>query len=177
MTNKAVSSLRLTARALERRLKRHVRKARQQFFVVCMPGFEAVLEQELTTLPSDAEVTILNKTNGGILLEGHLDAIYYLHLHLATVHRILWRVGEFLAQSYPMLYDKARKLPWEHYLGFSQSYTVHVTASESYLNHQRGIAECLADAIRARLEPLGLSATYTSTTNASISDTSTPNQD
>jgi putative N6-adenine-specific DNA methylase len=165
VTNQASSSPQLTARALERRLKRHVRKARQQFFVVCAPGFEDVLEQELTTLPAGAEVTILSKTNGGILLEGHLDAIYYLHLHLATAHRILWRVGKGLAQSYPMLYNKARKLPWEHYLGFCPTYTVHVTASESYLNHQRGIAECLADAIRYRLEPLGLLAKHVATSN------------
>lgn len=152
----------LSARALERRLKRYVRAQPQTFFAVCAPGFERVLEAEVRALTdiAAAEVSVGAVERGGVSFTGHHDSLYYAHLHLYSATRVLWRVGSFLAQSLPMLFDKARKVPWEHYLSAVDTYTIRVSAKASRLNHQRVVAETLSQAISRALTPHGLSPQY-----------------
>jgi len=57
-----------------------------------------------------------------------------------------------------MLYDHARKIPWELYLGFNKSFSIKTTSKESRLKHHDNIAESLAAAINKRLNDLGLEA-------------------
>lgn len=143
----------LTPRALERRLKRYVLKATHDFLAVGAPGFEAVLLEEVRALPN---VTEANIVRGGVEFKGPLETIYHANLHLATAHRVLWRLAKFLAQSYPMLFNKASKLPWEHFLGFAGTVRYSVSARSSRLHHQPKVAETLHSAVRSALEPLGL---------------------
>ena len=152
----------LSERALERRLKRHVRGQLQTFFAVCAPGFESVLETEVRALAatSEADITVGETARGGVHFTGHLDSMYYAHLHLYSATRLLWRVGSFLARSLPMLFDKARKVPWEHYLAVADAYTIRVSAKTSRLNHQRAVAGSLSQAISRALNPYGLTPQY-----------------
>ncbi len=152
----------LSERALERRLKRHVRGQLQTFFAVCAPGFESVLETEVRALAatSEADITVGETARGGVHFTGHLDSMYYAHLHLYSATRLLWRVGSFLARSLPMLFDKARKIPWEHYLAVADAYTIRVSAKTSRLNHQRAVAGSLSQAISRALNPHGLAPQY-----------------
>ena len=143
----------LSERALERRLKRHLMKERHAYFVPCVPGFEDVLEAEVAPLPGAEE---LERTRGGVSFTGPLDLVYHANLHLASGQRVLLRVGTYLAQSFTMLYDHLRRIHWELYLGFQPTYSVRVATSASRLDMQSRIEQTLDDAIRARIEPLGL---------------------
>ena len=143
----------LSERALERRLKRHLMKERHDFFVPCVPGFEDVLEDEVRALPGAED---LARTRGGMTFSGPLDLTYHANLRLATGQRVLLRVGTYLAQTFPMLYDHLRRIHWELYLGFQDAYSVRVATSASRLDMSARIEGTLADAIRARTEDLGL---------------------
>jgi putative N6-adenine-specific DNA methylase len=147
----------LSERALERRLKRHLLKAPQTFFAPCAPGFEGVLAGEVSTLPDAHGLT---DERGGVSFSGLLDTLYHANLHLRSAHRVLLRVDDFLAQSYPMLFDHARRVPWEHYLGFQPHYSVQVSAKASRLRHHNRLISTLSEAITARLAPLGLLPTF-----------------
>jgi putative N6-adenine-specific DNA methylase len=140
-----------------------VRIRPQTFFAVCVPGFEGVLEAEVSALASaapEADITLIETARGGVQFTGHLDCLYYAHLHLYSATRVLWRVRSFLAQSLPMLFDKARKVPWEYYLAFADAYTIRVSAKMSRLNHQRSVADSVSQAISRALSPHGLTPQY-----------------
>ena len=144
---------RLTERALERRIKRYLRKVPQQFFAPCAPGFEDVLEREVAALP---EVTLNGGERGGVTFGGPLDSLYHANLQLRTAHRVLLRVDDFLAQSYPALFDRVSRVPWELYLGFNPGYSLRVSAKTSRLRHHKNIAKAVADGIHKAALPLGL---------------------
>jgi putative N6-adenine-specific DNA methylase len=118
----------------------------------CAPGFEDVLEREVREL--EGVKTVL-PTRGGAEFSGELDLIYRANLRLRTANRVLWRLGDFLAQSYPMLFNKAQKLPWELYLGFATQLSVQVSAKASRLSHKDNIASTLHSAVLAALKPHG----------------------
>lgn len=147
----------LTPRALERRLKRYVWGEQHDFLAVCAPGLEAVLLDEVRALP---DVTDLQSVRGGVSFRGPYETMYHANLKLATAHRVLWRLDAFLAQSYPMLFNKARKLPWERFVGFQKEVAFHVTARASRLRHGPKIAETLHSALQDALTPLGLGAAH-----------------
>ncbi len=146
----------LSERGLERRLKRHLKKEPQHFLAVCSPGFEPYLAAEVARLP---DVTDIDTVTGGVSFWGPLDTLYHANLWLRTAHRVLLRVDDFLAQSYPMLFDYARKVSWELYLGFQQTLNISVSAKKSRLRHRRKIAETVHGGVVERFEPLGLHPT------------------
>jgi putative N6-adenine-specific DNA methylase len=143
----------LSERALTRRLKRYVRGAEHRFLATCAPGFEDVLEGEVRELEGAKDLTVIE---GGVEFGGPFELIYHANLKLRTANRVLWRLAEFLAQSYPMLYDRARKLPWERYLGFAPEFAVKVSAKTSRLRHHKKLAATLHAAVTRALGPHGL---------------------
>lgn len=147
----------LSERALERRVKRYLRKEFQQWFVIGAPSFEPELEAEVRALP---DVDDLKVVTGGVAFRGPLDTVYHANLRLRTAHRVLLRIRTFLAQTYPMMFDHARRVPWELYIGFSPSFTFRVHASRSRLRHKENISRTLADGAVHRLESLGLPGIY-----------------
>jgi putative N6-adenine-specific DNA methylase len=154
----------LTPRGLERRLKRHLLKEQQEYFAVCAVGFEEVLEQELSAISrqlSAENLTIQSKEPGGVTFVAPLEAMYHANLQLRTAHRVLLRIDDFLAQSYPMLFNKVRKIPWELYLGFNKMYSIQVSAKESRLHQHKTIGKTVHDGITEYLKPLELSPQLT----------------
>lgn len=145
----------LSQRALERRIKRQLKNRDLSYYVACAPNFEDVLAKEIAELEHISNIEL---EHGGISFDAPLDTLYHANLNLRTAHRVLLRLGNFLSQSHPMLYDHARKIPWELYLGFNKSFSIRTTAKESRLSHHNHIAESLAAAINKRLNDLGLEA-------------------
>ncbi len=143
----------LTQRALERRLKRYVLKETHDFLAVGAPGFEGVLLEEVQALPA---VSAVKAVRGGVEFRGPYTTIYHANLQLATAHRVLWRVAEFLAQSYPMLYNKAAKVPWERFLGFAETVQFNVSSRSSRLHYPPKVAETVLSALQKAVLPLGL---------------------
>ena len=143
----------ISARALERRLKRRLRKAEQHFFAPCAPGFEAALAAEVAALP---EVALSATERGGVSFSGPLDTVYHANLWLRSAHRVLLRIDDFPAKNEPTLYDRVRRLPWELYLGYAEAYRLRVSSKRSRLAHQRAVIETVAAGIGTALDPLGL---------------------
>jgi putative N6-adenine-specific DNA methylase len=143
----------LTPRGLERRIKRRLLSAECQFFAVCTPRLEKICAAELAALPT---ATITNVVTGGIEFSGPFDLVYETNLCLRTAQRILLRIGDLKACSYPELYNKCRRIPWEVYIGFDTMVKFNITAKKSRLHHAGTIAKTLFDAARDHMQTLGI---------------------
>lgn len=146
----------LTDRGLQRRLKRHFLKQQHDFFAITTPGFEHVLKSELQLFDG---VEICETTNGGVQFSGPLDLIYKSNLHLRTANRVLMRIESFTARSYPELYNKCRRIPWELYCGFSNAVSFSVSSKNSRLHHSQNIENAIFDALHDYMEKLGVKVT------------------
>ncbi len=145
---------RLSPRALERRLKRHLRREPQRFFAVGAPGFEAELEHEVRALEGATDLEVVR---GGVAYTAELTSVYGATLQLRTAHRLYLRLREgMLAQTRTMLFDHLRRLPWELHLGFEAAWSLGVRSRASRLLPGDDVAGTVEDAVRARMEPLGL---------------------
>jgi putative N6-adenine-specific DNA methylase len=153
MTKSAESKIILTPAGLERRLKRHLLKETQEFIAVTTPGLESMLEREVRALPL---VTFLRNVNGGVEFSGPLTTIYQAGLKLRTASRVLMRVDSFVAKSYPELYNKARRIPWELFTGFEKNVAIDATSRSSRLHHTENIVKSVFDALTDHQEQLGV---------------------
>jgi putative N6-adenine-specific DNA methylase len=143
----------LSAHALERRLKRYLLKENQRFLAITTPGFETILEKEIAELGS---TQISGLIEGGVEYSGDIDLIYNSNLYLRTANRILMRIGEFTARSYPELYNKCKRIRWELFTGFNSEVSFSVSSRKSRLHHTDNIASTVYDAISESIRPLGL---------------------
>ena len=146
----------LSPAGLERRLKRHLLKETQKFFAITTPGFEKILEKELSLLP---ECKVESMINGGVEFSGPLALVYYANLKLRTANRVLLRVDSFIAKSYPELFNKASRIDWELYAGFARKIAWEVSAHSSRLHHTANIEKTVSDACAAHMRSLGVNAT------------------
>jgi putative N6-adenine-specific DNA methylase len=141
----------LSEAGLARRLKRHLLKAPQEFFAVTTPGLEAPLESEIKILTGAVN---LRKVNGGVEFGGPLELVYDAALRLRTANRLLMRVDSFVARSYPELFNKARRIPWELYTGFTTDIDVDAVSRTSRLHHTDNIEKAVFDGIVDRMRTL-----------------------
>ncbi len=148
----SVDSQSLTPRALQRRLKRRFLKETHRFFAVCTPGFEDVCCSELTDLRIDK----LSPETGGVAFEGPVELVYHCNYTSRTATRFLVRIASFGARSYPELYGKVRRIPWELWLGFAPAVSVQVSSSHSRLHHTTNIEKAVADGIGEHMKTLGI---------------------
>ncbi len=70
------------------------------------------------------------------------------NLWLRTASRIVVRMGEFRARGFPELERRARRLPWQRFVGPVSSVRFRVTAKKSRLYHTEAIVERLAEAVQ-----------------------------
>ena len=144
--------MQLSERALKRRAQVFIRHGNQEAFLQARPGLEAILAEELRSRGMSG-----NETVGGITVATDLRALYSLNLGLSVPTRVLLRMGSALSQSYPMLYDRMQRLPWEVALGRNPAAWVSVAISRSRLRHKQHVRNTIFDAMDARLSPFGLS--------------------
>ena len=130
----------------------------KQFFAVSAPGLEPLTAQELKELnllgaesPDAAGTAVSEGVDGGVAFRGGLETLYRANLHLLTASRVLLRMGEFRAVSFPELRKKAGRLEWEAYLEPGQPLSVHATCRKSRLYHSDAVAERVSGAIGDRL--------------------------
>jgi len=140
-----------------------------KLFVVCAPGLEPFLAQELEGLglrpllpprpPSSPNVWERKggqrgEGEGGVEFQGTLRDVYRANLHLRTASRVLVRLGAFYAAGFPELVRKASRLPWERHLTPRQPVALRVTCHKSRLYHSDAVAERVARAMGDRLGQL-----------------------
>ena len=155
----------LTQRGLERSIKRRLTSKLQTFAVITTPGFEAVTGGEIESVTHPAELRI---GHGIIEFEAPFDAVYRLNLHLSTASRILLRLGSFTARSYPELFNKLHRLPWELYTGFHPDIGCIAASRSSRLHHTAVLCKTLADAVTSYLLRLGVRKTYAKTSSHTV---------
>ncbi len=142
----------ISDQALLRRAKRFLRSAPLGLFAQTSPGFEVQALEEIRQLGLAASTT-----PGGVAFAGTMPELYAVNYSTQLPSRVLLRIKSFLAQSYPMLYNHTRKLPWEVFIGKNPEVSYVVSSKQSRLRHMEHIAESVHQAITQRLEPLGLS--------------------
>lgn len=141
----------LSSRAIRRRSKKYLRGQSLELFVPTLPGFEDIAVCELCQLGLNARALV-----GGAEFPGDLASVYAANLSLRSGNRVLLRLANFLSQTYPMLYNHARKVPWEAVLGNCPDISIDVSSRHSRLRHMDHIQSVIYDAITRRTHPLGL---------------------
>lgn len=146
----------LTERALERRVKRWLASGPFDCFVQAAPGLEDLLRTELLQLGFEPGEAVA----GGVPVQLDAAGIMLCNLELRTASRVLLRLGNFPAGSREMLYDRARRLPWEVHLGASGTYRLHLVSSRSALQAGDELAQVMIDAIHRHMRELGAEARF-----------------
>lgn len=129
-----------------------------RLFAVTSPGLELFTSSELSLLgiTSNPPVSFSSagephEESGGLEFEASLTDLYRVNLHLRTANRVIMRLGEFTAVSFPELRKKAARLPWESVLRPGQPIALRVTCHKSKLYHSDGVAERISGAIADHL--------------------------
>ena len=128
--------------ALHRRAKKFLLRNEIDLFIPVLPGLEHVTAEEVRQYGHD-----IHTVHGGVELHGNLSTIYKANLLVRSGNYVLLRLDNFLSQSYPMLYDRARRVDWTAVLGNCPDISIHVTSRASRLNHKEGIRKVIFDAI------------------------------
>ncbi len=128
-------------------------------YVVCPPGLEPFLRQEISDLglkfeapPALSGKEEAGEDAGGIELVGPLDDLCRLNLHLRTASRVIVRMGTFHASKETMLRQGTARLCWEQFLQRGQAIAVRVTCHRSRLYHTRAVTEWIVNGIADRLK-------------------------
>ncbi len=136
---------------LEKRVKRHVLGRQRSFYVSALPGLEHLCADELSALGDIALEGVVEK--GGVAFAGRVHDGYAANLMLRTANRVLMRLDAFEAQNFRQLEKKARRFPWELYLGSGANVQFHATSRQSRLIHTEAIAGHFREAVAQRLQP------------------------
>jgi len=116
-------------------------------YAVVVPGLEAIAADELNELAAHD----VRADAGGVSFTTTMDGLFRINLRSRICTRILIRLASFRALSFPELYNKSKKVVWEHYIGAHTSVSVRVSCSHSKLMHSGRAEQALADAVSDRL--------------------------
>lgn len=121
-------------------------------YAVVVPGLEPIAAAELIEL-SAHEV----KTDaGGIHFTSSMDGLFRISLRSRCCTRILVRLAEFKALSFPELYNKAGRVPWGQYICTQTEVEVRAACHGSKLLHSGRTEQAVLDAIHDRCQRNGV---------------------
>ncbi|SMC17731.1 putative N6-adenine-specific DNA methylase [Desulfacinum hydrothermale DSM 13146] len=103
---------------------------------------------------------VVEISEAGVEFEGKLELCYRANLWLRTAGRVLCRLPGFRAGSREELFARACKIPWELWLPRDLALGVQAYVVRSRLRHTQRAAQAVRDAIRRRLEAMGLEARF-----------------
>lgn len=129
-----------------------MRQAPLDCFAVVVPGLESIAADELTALA----VHDVRAMDGGVAFSASMDGLCRVNLRARSVTRVLLRLAEFKALSFPELFNKARKIHWQRYIPVGRTLSVRAACHRSRLLHSGRVEACVRDAIAARLEQEGI---------------------
>lgn len=151
----------LTSRGLERRIKRYLAGTNQRFLAITTPGFEHILESEIALASQVASPKIIH---GGVEFSAPFEFLYDANILLRSANRVLLRIDVFTVRSYPELFNKMKRIPWELYCGFSGKFSLSVTSKNSRIHHTGNIEKTITDAINLYMQNLGVKSEYSENT-------------
>jgi putative N6-adenine-specific DNA methylase len=123
-------------------------------FAVVIPGLEKIVEAELNALSAHE----VQAKEAGVSFCGSMDTLCRVNLRARSVTRVLVRLAEFKALSFPELYNKSYKIAWERYIPAEIEVQVRAACHRSRLIHSGRVEKAVRDAIAARLSLSGSSA-------------------
>lgn len=122
-------------------------------FAVAAPGLEPIVAAELAGLGLATRIE-----RGGVAWDGTLAELYEANLRLRTASRILLRLGQFRARTFPELERHSRRLPWAEFIAPGRPVHLRVSCHKSRLYHEKAVAERIRRAID---EVIGIGTTPT----------------
>ena len=114
--------------------------------VVCPPGLEGVVADELVSLG----VRRTSAAKGGVTCRLTTRQLYAANLFLRCATRVLVRVARFEASSFADLEGAAAGLDWAPWLAPGVSTRFRVTTRRSRLWHDKAIADRLTESLGSR---------------------------
>lgn len=121
-----------------------------KFYVVCQPGFEKELIQEIHEFwpylinkegrPHCEQLNIQSVDVGGLLIDCSQILGYQINFFSKIATRVLERVSEFKVRDFPKMLDRFQKINWNSYFESAQM-TLKIAASQSRLNNEKRIQE------------------------------------
>jgi putative N6-adenine-specific DNA methylase len=124
--------------------------ARHPTFIICPPGLESLVTEELSGLPATS-VPRSTAAHGGVRAALTTRQLYAANLHLRTATRIIVRVARFPAATFAAFEAGARAVDWSPWLGPDAVVAVRVSATKSRLWHTGAVAERLAGVLPAEV--------------------------
>ncbi len=122
---------------------------RYEFMAPCHFGLEAVLKQEIMNLGYE----IVKVEDGRIMFAGDESAFCRANIFLRTAERVLWKVGEFTAETFEELFEQTKRLPWESVLPADAKFWVtKATSVKSKLFSTSDIQSIMKKAIVERMK-------------------------
>jgi len=114
-------------------------------YAVTVPGLEALVANELSELSAhDVE-----QEAGGVSFNASMDTLFRINLRSRCATRIVVRLARFKALTFPELYNKARKIGWQKYIGDGVTVEVKASCHHSKLLHSGRAQQAVLDGIAA----------------------------
>ena len=118
-----------------------------EFYAITPVGFEQVTADELAELAAHQP----RIGHGGVSFSGSFDTMFRVNLRARTVTRVLLRLGEFRADTFPELFNKARRLKWAQFINTTHEVEVKAQCHASKLIHSGRVEETILSALRDKL--------------------------
>ncbi len=120
-------------------------------YAVVVPGLESIAAEELSALSAHE----VNPDAGGVHFTSSMDGLFRISLRSRCCTRILLRLAEFKALSFPELYNKAGRVPWQRYVNSEAEIEMRAACHGSRLLHSGRVEQAVLDAIRDRCQRNG----------------------
>ena len=104
---------------------------------------EDILAKELTELGANE----IETERRAVRFKGDKALLYKANLCLRSAIRILVPIAQFKATDADEVYEKAKKINWEEYIGIKQSFIINETVNSENFRHSKFVAYRLKDAI------------------------------
>jgi putative N6-adenine-specific DNA methylase len=106
-------------------------------------GLENALAKEII----DLGVENIEVAKRAIIYEGNLEILYKSNLFLRSAIRILVGIEGFTARNENELYEKAKSIKWQDYLGLNQTFAIDTNVNSDIFTHSKYVAYKIKDAI------------------------------
>lgn len=106
-------------------------------------GLEDILAKELTELGANE----IETERRAVRFKGDKALLYKANLCLRSAIRILVPIAQFKATDADEVYEKAKKINWEEYIGIKQNFIINETVNSENFRHSKFVAYRLKDAI------------------------------
>ena len=120
---------------------------RLPLFATATRGTEPFLAEELETLGCKR----IRQDRGGVRFFAALDEISRVLLHSRIAMRVLYPLRQFEAKGADGLYEAARSIEWEEWLGRGSTFSIEATLKDTEHTHSGFVALKLKDGLVDRL--------------------------